>query len=110
MVEIVKPDYAGWDDVSRFFETSQVDLTSTSLTYAVVKLRGGQAVIIKAHAANSGNVYVGRKDVTTTTGFELLPGESLKIEYFPAKDVGEYMELYAVSATAGDDVCYIIVP
>lgn len=106
----IKPDYAGWDSVKRYFETGQTDLTATTSTYKVVQLRGGQAVIIKALNANSGNVYIGQINVSTTTGFELCPGEALKIEYFPQKDIGEYLDVYAVAATAGDDVCYIIVP
>ena len=110
MVDEAEPNNARTFDVLRWFDTGQIDLTSTSIIYEVVKLRGGQAVIVKALAANTGNVYVGKKDVTTSSGFELTPGESLKVEYLPEKELEEYVQLYAVAATAGDDVCYIIVP
>jgi len=105
-----KPDYSTTKDVERHFETGQVDLTATSTAYEVVKLRGEGAVIIKALVGNSGNVYIGRREVSTATGFELAPGESIKIEYQPDRMVGEFLRIYAVCATAGDDVCYIIVP
>jgi len=110
MEEKSNPDNSGIVDVQRWFETGQVDLAATTSTYKVVTLRGGQAVIIKALNANSGNVYVGKQDVTSSNGFELVPGESIKVEYLPDKEVGEYLEIYAIPATAGDDVCYVIVP
>ena len=97
-------------DVLKYMDTGQVDLTATTKTYQVVTLRGGQAVIIKALVGNTGNVYLGKKDVDSSNGFELAPGESLKIEYMPDKEVTEYLDLYCIPATAGDDVCFIIVP
>lgn len=97
-------------DVQRYFETGQVDLAATTTTYKVVTLRGGQACIIKALIGNSGKVYIGRQGVSSTTGFELGAGESIKVEYLPEKETVEFLEIYAVAATAGDDVCYIIVP
>lgn len=97
-------------DVLKYIDTGQVDLTATTAIYKIITLRGGQAVIIKALVGNSGKVYIGKRDVTTSNGFELAAGESLKIEYSPHKDVTEYLDLYAVPATAGDDVCFIIVP
>ena len=97
-------------DVLRYMDTGQVDLTATTLTYKIATLRGGQAIIVKALVGNSGNVYIGKVDVTTTTGFELTAGESLKIEYLPDKETIEYLDIYAAAATAGDDVCFILVP
>ena len=97
-------------DVLKYMDTGQVDLTATGTTYKIVTLRGGQAVIIKALVGNAGIVYLGKRDVTSSNGFELSPGESLKVEYLPDKDVTEYLDLYCIPASAGDDVCFIIVP
>lgn len=110
MVEIPKRTLSFPEDVERWFETQQTELTLTTLKYLIVQLRGGQAVIIKALVGNTGNVYVGKSNVSTSNGFELSPGESLKVEYFPDKEPGEWLKLFAVCATAEDDVCYIIVP
>ena len=97
-------------DVLKYMDTGQVDLAATTVIYKIVTLRGGQAVIIKALVGNTGNVYLGKKDVTSSNGFELAPGESMKIEYLPDKETTEYLDLYCVPATAGDDVCFMIVP
>ena len=97
-------------DVLKYMDTGQVDLTATTATYKIVTLRGGQAVIIKALVGNTGNVYLGKYDVTSSKGFELSPGESVKIEYLPDKETTEYLDLYCIPASAGDDVCFIIVP
>ena len=97
-------------NVERYFDTNQVDLTTAAIVYKIVELRGGQAVIVKAKVGNSGNVFIGKKDVTSSIGFELSPGESVKIEYLPDKVVEEFITVYATAATSGDDVCYIIVP
>lgn len=97
-------------DVLKYMDTGQLDLTATTLIYKIATLRGGQAVVIKALVGNTGNIYLGKKDVTTTTGFELSPGESLKIEYLPDKETTEYLDIWLVPATAGDDACFILVP
>ena len=97
-------------DVLKYIDTGQVDLTATTAIYKIATLRGGQAIVIKALVGNTGNVFLGKKDVKTSNGFELSPGESIKIEYLPDKETSEYLDLYCVPATAGDDVCFIIVP
>ena len=97
-------------NVSRYFETGQFDLTTAAKVYEIAKLHGGEAVVIKAKVGNTGLVHVGLKDVSATTGFELSAGESIKIEYSPDKVVEEFILLYAVAVTSGDDVCIIRVP
>jgi len=93
---MVEPKYDETDDVKRWFETGQTDLTATTSEYKILKLRGGQAAIIKALVDNTGNVYVGRQGLSTSTGFELAPGESIKVEYLPDKMAGEVIEIYDV--------------
>lgn len=100
----------GTANTSRYFDTGQVDLTSANAKYKVVDLRGGEAVVIKALVGNAGNVYIGTDDLSSSVGFELSPGESIKIEYLPDKEAWEHITLYALAASAGDDVCYIMVP
>ena len=107
---MAEPEYDKDKDVKRWFETGQKDLTLTTADYLILKLRGRQAAVIKALVGNTGNVYIGRKGLSTSTGFELAPGESLKVEYLPEKQAGEFIEIFGVCATAGDDVCTIIVP
>jgi hypothetical protein len=110
MAESPKTDYSTKADVSRYIDTGHVDLTTAGAVYTIVRLRGGQAVIIKALVGNTGNVYIGKINVSSSIGFELAPGESLKIEYMPDKMAGEFIDIYATSATSGDDICFILVP
>jgi|SRR3990167_1897191 len=100
----------GTGNIRRYFETGQVDLTTAAAVYKILDLRGGEAVVVKALVGNSGNIFIGNRDVSSSNGFELSPGESLRIEYSPNKDAGEHITLYAAAATAGDDVSYIVVP
>lgn len=100
----------GTANIKRYFNTGQLDLTSASTKYKIIDLMGGQAVIIKALVGNAGNVYVGNDSLSSSVGFELSPGESIKIEYVPDKTAEEHITIYALAASAGDDICFIIVP
>ena len=110
MVENTGPDYEGSLDVLRYFETNQQELSTAGTAEKVLDLHGGAAVIVKALVGNTGNIYLGDRAVSASTGFELAPGESLKVEYLPEKKSGEFLEIWADCATSGDDICYIIVP
>lgn len=94
----------------RFIETKQVDLTTASKAYFVYELRGGETILIKAKSTNTGLVYLGKRDVSTSTGYSLAKGEAVEIVYAPDKPYEWKIELYAVAATAGDDVEYIVFP
>ena len=107
---MTEPDHLFVSDIKRWFHTEQKDLAATTSEYRIWELRGGEAIIIKALVANTGNVYIGGQGLTISTGFELSPGESIKVEYLPEKGSGEFIDLFAVCATAGDDVCIIVVP
>ncbi len=97
-------------DALKYMDHNQVDLTTAATVYKIAKLRGGQAVIIKALVGNTGNVYVGKKDVSSANGFELSPGESIKIEYSPDKETTDFLDIYSTSSTSGDDICFMLVP
>ena len=97
-------------DVSRYMDHNHVDLTTAAKVYKIATLRGGQAIIIKGLVGNAGNVYVGKKDVSSSNGFELSPGESIKIEYSPDKETIDFLDIYSTSSTSGDDICFMLVP
>ena len=97
-------------NVERYFNTRHVDLTTAGTVKEILRLNGAEAVIIKALIGNNGNLFIGNKDVSSSNGFELAPGESLKIEYLPEKATEEHITLYGVSSNSGDDVCLILVP
>ena len=60
-----------------------------------------QGVIIQALATNVGNVYLGPSSVTTSTGFQLQPGQATSVA------VNNLNVVYLIAATSGDGVCYI---
>lgn len=74
--------------------TSVVQLTSTRQPLVA-------GMTVKALAANTGKVYVGITGVTTGNGYELSAGNSVTIR------CGEPDDLYAISDTAGQKVCWV---
>lgn len=63
-------------------------------------------VMIRALAANVGKVYVGNDGagaVSSSTGFELSPGDHIVLAY-----VGGLNTIMVDAATNGDKVCYIL--
>ena len=65
---------------------------------AAVELING--VAIKARASNTGSVYVGVAGVTTTTGYELAPGDTLTLP------IDNISSVFIIGA-ASDRVSYI---
>ena len=96
--------------IKLFFETKQIDLTVASTAYKVYNLRGGEVVLIKAKRANTGNIFIGDKDVKTSNGYELGPGEGIKVKIGEEINSQESIEIYAAASTAGDDVTYFVLP
>jgi len=62
----------------------------------------GYAVVVKALAANTATVLVGPSGVETGTGFELSAGESVSVY------VDNLADLYVISGSASQKVCYLV--
>jgi len=45
-----------------------------------ISIPDGSALVVRANGTNSGNIYVGDSDVSSSNGFELGAGESLSIQ------------------------------
>jgi hypothetical protein len=58
-------------------------------------------IIVKALAANSIPVYIGPSTVSTSTGYELNPGDHVIVEVEKAEF------LHVIAATTGASVCWI---
>lgn len=72
--------------------TSAVQLPSNALT---------EGVIVRALSTNSVSIYIGPSGVTTSTGHELLPGESTSVA------VSNTNAIYAISGTASQGLCFV---
>jgi len=95
-------------DILKNAETGFKDLTSNAVVYEICNLRGGEAVTIKALAANTGVVYIGfHNAITSTNGFQLAKGESIDLKLPIEFGANNYLQIYGLSVTSGDDVCYI---
>lgn len=83
-------------------KTGRKDLTSGGtkyqLTTADIPCR---AVIVKSISANAGIIYIGNSTAASSTGYDLDPGESVMIM------IDNVSKIYAVGASAGDDLCYM---
>jgi len=84
--------------------TGQAVISGTNLSGAT-PIQIGSAVcvrvIVKAFPNNSGNIYIGKDDVSSNVGFVLAPGDSVTI------DIDNVNKLYATSDIDGDKVCWI---
>jgi hypothetical protein len=80
--------------------------TQTSVGVAAVQLGSNAAtlsVTVKSHNGNTGTIYLGVSGVTTSTGFELGPGESLSLA------VDNANRIYVISDTASQTVSVIAI-
>lgn len=60
-----------------------------------------QGIIIQALSTNTVSIYIGPSGVTTSTGFELQPGQATSIA------VNNTNVIYAISGTAGQGLCFV---
>jgi hypothetical protein len=69
---------------------------------------GRDSLIIKAHAGNSGSVYIGETGVTTSTGYPLAPGEEIAMvsSVHPRRETFKPADVYVVG-TNGDRVAWM---
>ena len=70
------------------------------------RLRTSLAVLsitVKAHKANTGNVFVGDSGVTSANGFILSPGDSVSF------DIDDVADVYIDAAINGEGVSWIAV-
>ena len=70
-------------------------------TAAALATNSCRKALVKALAANTINVYVGPTGVTTGTGFELAPGESVGL------DVSNTNLIFVIASTTGASVSWI---
>jgi hypothetical protein len=68
------------------------------------------AIILSVPAANTGSIYVGDSNVSTTRGIELAKGTTLRID----APKGQFLDIYNMyfdAATSGDklNVSYLVV-
>lgn len=78
-------------------------ITVTAAGTAVQSSKSGtvKSVLAKARSSNTGAVYVGTSDVSSSIGVELLPGEAVPITF---KGHGKMQEFYADADTNNDQV------
>ena len=67
------------------------------------------SIQVKALAANSGIVYFGDSDVTTTNGYELSAGNTVSVSFADAGGTVAFSTLYLDAASNGDKASWIAV-
>ena len=60
-----------------------------------------QGVIVQALSTNSVSIYVGNSNVTTSTGFELQPGQATSIA------INNTNLIYVISGSASQGLCFV---
>ena len=59
-----------------------------------------ESLLIRAMSTNSGYIYVGDPNVTSSNGFQLGPGQAITVSTYLSRNV------YVDSDTNGDKICY----
>ena len=77
------------------------NVTTAGTQLALATTQAVKGVVIKAKAANTGVIYVGASDVSSTTGFALAAGESITL------DIDDLATVYIDSSVNGEGVTYI---
>ena len=63
----------------------------------------------KALAANSGIVYLGVSDVSTTNGYELSAGNEIEISFADTGGTIAFSTVYVDAASNGDKLCWTVI-
>ena len=61
---------------------------------------------VKARAGNSGLVFLGRSDVSSTVGYELSAGNEIEIDYAASGGTVPISDFYVDAATNNDKICW----
>jgi hypothetical protein len=76
--------------------------TSTGSAVAIATSQAFvNGVIVQALSTNAASVYVGPSGITTSTGFELQPGQATSMA------VNNLNAVFVIASSSGDGVCYI---
>jgi hypothetical protein len=89
-------------DVAATFTGSQASV-NRSPAFQLPVQAPTRAVTIKAHNANTGNIYVGGSTVSTSSGSELGPGELLSIP------IDDSSKLYCVASADGQTISWFAI-
>lgn len=99
------PRYASVDDFAALPTVYNGQTTVTTSGTAVILMSGStvtKTITIKAHATNTGYIYVGTSSVTSSNGFILSKGDTLSL------DVNHNAtNIYVNSSVSLDGVSYL---
>lgn len=97
--------------IAKLISPAQVTVTTSGTEVRLVAAAVQQVVKIylSAPAANTGTIYIGDSDVSTSRGIALIKGETMEI----SAPQGEYLDIHNIwadAATSGDkvNVAYLV--
>lgn len=94
-------------EILRYWEHNLVDMTSATVPNRICILRGGESVTIKLIGSQGEYVYLGRDNkVSSLTGYKLAQGETVTFTLPLTFGRSNYIEIWGLTTSAGDDVCY----
>ena len=69
-----------------------------------------ETAVVQAHPSNTGNIFVGGSDVSSSNGFVLEPGDAMNLGQFLDKRRGAVLDLYNfwVVSSANNDVVRVL--
>lgn len=94
-------------DIKKYWEAETVDCPSTTVPQLITILRGGESITLKSPVTTKDLHWIGvSKDMTTLHSYQLDKGEAMTLTLPASFGRNNYIEIYALPETAGDDVCF----
>lgn len=87
---------------TRVISTGQTTLATTATQLNVTSTTTTNGILVRGLVANASTVYIGASGVTSGTGWELAPGESVVFT------VSNITALYGVNSNNTDSVCWSV--
>jgi len=95
-------------NVLKYWEADRVDCPSTTVPKLVTTLRGGESLTLKSPPETKDLHYIGsNKDMIAARSYQLDKGETLTLMLPIEFGVDNYIEIWALPETAGDDICFV---
>lgn len=90
-----------------FLETNFTKVATAGTPVKITKIYAGQTITLWSDDGNTGDVYVGNRQVNSTTGYPITINGNLSINLTQGIESHKYFELYLDAANAGDKVYWI---
>jgi len=106
-------DYEEWlkeqnaEQEEIFFEVRRTAVTTAGTRQPLTVLYGGHTLMIWADDGNTGDIYIGNRDVSSTESVVLAPGATFEFDLTAGVYKKKFISVFVDAATAADSVRWL---